>query len=140
MNTKVNRYLSLDVLRGFAVFIMIIFHFCYDLNIFKFIKINMSDTFWFYYPRFIVFCFLTSVGISLKLVHKNKIKWDKVWPRFVKLALAALAITVVTYFLFPRNWIYFGTLHCIATASLLALPFLNREKLSIMAIVLIIGS
>jgi uncharacterized membrane protein len=41
------------------------------------------------------------------------------------IAAAALAISVVTWFVFPGEWIFFGILHCIAVLSLLGLVFLR---------------
>jgi uncharacterized membrane protein len=43
----------------------------------------------------------------------------------MKIGGAALAITAATYFAFPDSYIFFGVLHCIAVASVLALPFLR---------------
>ena len=45
MNT--NRVIGLDVIRGLAVFFMVIFHLCFDLDYFKFINIDMiHGIFW----------------------------------------------------------------------------------------------
>jgi uncharacterized membrane protein len=127
-----DRHAFLDVLRGFTVFIMIIFHLCFDLTQFRYLKIDFGeDPFWYWYPRFIVFNFLICVGIGTALVHKKKIIWPKVIKRFKKIFSLALLISLVTYFAFPKSWIYFGTLHCIAFTSIAALPFLKFPKLSL---------
>lgn len=118
-----SRSTALDSLRGLAVFLMLIFHFTYDLWLFGHISTSMRDGFWFALPRLIVFIFLWCVGAALELTHGNVIKWPAFWKRWFKLIAIALVITVATYFTFPRSWIYFGTIHCIATVSLLALPF-----------------
>lgn len=124
------RLTLLDQIRGLAVLKMAIFHFAYDLDVFKYVDINFQkDWFWFAFPRWIVVLFLLSMGLSLPLTHKHGIQWEKLKKRFLKLAFYALIISVSTYFLFPKKWVYFGTLHCIAACSLLALPFLNRPVL-----------
>lgn len=117
------RYAGLDSLRGLAVFLMLIFHFAYDLWLFGHIQTPMNIGFWYALPRLIVFIFLWCVGASLEITHAKEIKWPSFWKRWFKLMGIALIISGVTYFTFPRSWIYFGTIHCIATVSLLALPF-----------------
>jgi uncharacterized membrane protein len=129
-NSKV-RYPFIDYLRGVAIILMIIFHGAYDLNLFGFLDIDFSeDPFWFNFPRVIVFLFLFTMGCGLTIAHKNGIKWRPFWKRFSKIAICAIFITIGTYFAFPTAWVYFGTLHCIALTSLMALPFVTRPKLS----------
>ena len=121
------RYPIIDMARGFAVFLMIIFHFSYDLSAFKFVEIHFQqDLFWWIFPRVIVFFFLYAMGQSLELVHRHGIEWPKVARRFGKIAFFALCISGFTYYAFPKSWIYFGTLHCIALCSILVLPFVGR--------------
>ena len=79
--------------------------------------------------------------MSLSITHREKIQWTPFWKRFIKITCFALLISVVTYFLFPDNWIYFGTLHAIALISLMSLPFLKRPYLAlIIALALFIPS
>ena len=127
------RYEFIDIIRGFTVLLMIIFHFCYDLNFFKFIEVSFNhDLFWWSFPRVIVFIFLVAMGMSLALVHHQKIRWTSFIKRQQKLALFAVIISVVTYFAFRPMWIYFGTLHCIAVAGLCALPLVSKPKISML--------
>lgn len=125
------RYRLVDHWRAVAIILMIFFHFCFDLDVFGYIDINVQeDLFWWFLPRLIVFMFMMAVGVSLRLVHKNGLRLKKFWPRFVQLIFFAITITITTYFLFPKSWVYFGTLHCIAVCSVLALPFIQSPKLS----------
>lgn len=126
-----SRYPTLDAIRGFAVLLMIIFHFSFDLKIFGYAQIDFqNDIFWWAFPRVIVFLFLIAVGQALELTSISGIKKEKVLKRFLKLAVLAGLISLFTFFAFPGRWIYFGTLHCIATCSLLALPFVGKPKLA----------
>ncbi len=126
------RYLIVDVLRGFTVILMFIFHFTFDLNYFGFIKIDMlRSPFWYFLPRLIVFLFLFAVGMGLFLAHGHQIKWKSFNKRLLLISFWALVISLVTYKLFPENWIYFGTLHSIALVSLISLFFLKRPRLSL---------
>lgn len=133
------RYEMIDVIRAFAVLLMIIFHLGYDLNAFGFAKIDFSnDLFWWTFPRVIVFLFLTAMGLSLEL-GPEKLSVSKILQRFFKIGGAAIVISITTFFMFRQNWIYFGTLHCIAVCSVLALPFRGRPKLAfLIALILLI--
>lgn len=131
-NIQNTRYPIVDQLRGLAVLLMIIFHLSYDLNLFGFVKIDFfNSSFWYGFPRVIVFLFLFCVGLSLPIVNIPHIKWKKFWKRTGKIAFFAIIISVTTYIMFPTRWIYFGTLHCIGLTSIMALPFLKRAYLSL---------
>jgi len=49
------------------------------------------------------------------------------------IAACAAAATVGSYILFPARYIFFGILHCIAVASVLALPLLRRPRVALAA-------
>lgn len=120
------RFHLLDQLRGIAVVLMVIFHSCYDLNFFGFYEMNYpNNPYWYALPRIIVFLFLICVGMGLFEAHVPKLKLYKFVIRFLKIAAWAAVVSLATYFLFPDRWIYFGTLHCIAIASIVSLPFLR---------------
>jgi len=132
MATSKNRYPLIDLIRGLAVILMIFFHFFYDLRAFGYNQINFQrDIFWYLLPRLIVTLFLCAMGLSLPLVHLPTIQWRKFWPRFGKITLAALLISISTYILFPDRWIYFGTLHVIALCSIALLPLLAYPRVSL---------
>jgi uncharacterized membrane protein len=119
----------LDSLRGMAVIWMIIFHACYDLRMFSFIDWDFSQGFWYGFPRFIAFTFLFCVGASLNFGHTPRPNWKALQKRFFKLGAAALAVSIGTYFIFPSQWIFFGTLHCILVGSILGVLVVNHRKL-----------
>ena len=121
------RYAIVDQIRGLAVILMIIFHTLYDLRWFGYLPSDLPMR---TFAQIIVFLFLLSMGLSLPLAHPSSIRWPRFWKRWIKLALAASLISLVTYLLFPTRWIYFGTLHCISVCSLMALPFIHRPRLA----------
>jgi uncharacterized membrane protein len=124
-----NRIKIIDDIRALAIILMIIFHFSYDLKLFGLNQIDFHDGFWFWLPRLIVFLFLYCVGYSLCLSYAGRnMNWAKFKKRSSKLIISALLVSLVTYFLFPNNWIYFGTLHCIALSSLLGILIVNKPK------------
>lgn len=65
------------------------------------------------------------VGVSLVLAHSTTFNKHKFLKRLLILVLAALLITVVSWFIFPGAFIYFGILHSIAVASILGVLFLR---------------
>ena len=135
------RYFTIDVLRGFAVLLMVIFHVAFDLNSFGFVSIDfIENAFWFSFPRFIVTLFLLCVGMGLALAHKEGIRWAAVRRRFYKIGGWALVITIITYFLFRENFVYFGILHCIATTSVVGVFFVRLPKLSLVVGIILVVS
>ena len=136
-----NRVVSLDLMRGVAIILMIVYHFFYNLNYFNFIDIKItSNPFWVGFRVVVVTLFLLAVGVSLQIVHKNGLKLNKVKKRFLILLLASLAVSIATYSVLPKYWVYFGILHFILIASLLALPFINYPRLSlILGVIIVLG-
>jgi len=133
---------GLDIFRGLAICLMILYHFVYDLNHFAVIAVDMNHTPIFLGIRFsIMFMFLLSVGIGLAMVHQDKIQWKAVAKRLVQLGVASLLITFSTMMIFSNSWVYFGILHFILMASLLSLPLLGFPKLTLgVMFIIVIGS
>ena len=117
---------------------MIVFHTCYDMKMLGMLDWNFSIGFWYAFPRVIAFTFLFCVGASLNFVHQSKINWNYLGKRSLKLGFAAIAVSLGTYFIFPTQWIFFGTLHCILFSSFFGAFFVNHRKLAFMLMVLIL--
>ena len=132
-NAPTERYIMVDFLRGLGVLLMIIFHFVFDLNFLRVFHVTfLNNPFWIGFGRLILSLFLICVGMGLALGHKNGIKWNSFKKRFFKIGGWALIITIITYILFPKHFIFFGVLHCIAVSSLVAVFFVNRPRLSLL--------
>ena len=130
---KIIRLKGIDIFRGWAISLMILFHFFFDLNHFSYIDIEIkSDTFWVSFRLIIVSMFLLTVGMSLKLAHKTIIKWKSIQKRSLLLGSSSILVSIGSYLQFPESWIYFGVLHFVLFSSLVALPFLNYPKVSIL--------
>ena len=54
----------------------------------------------------------------------SHMRWPAFWRRFALIVAAAALVTAGTYVAFPTSYVFFGILHCIAVASLIAVPFL----------------
>jgi uncharacterized membrane protein len=99
---------------------------------------NFSSGFWFAFPRVIAFTFLFCVGLSLNFIHTPSINWSSLRKRTFKLGISAAAVSLVSYFIFPTLWIYFGTLHCILFGSIFGALVLNHRKLALTLLISIL--
>jgi uncharacterized membrane protein len=68
------------------------------------------------------------VGVSLVLAERAGATPAHFWKRVAVIAACALAASAGSWFVFPRTFIYFGILHCIAVASVLAWPLVRRPR------------
>ncbi|EQC52053.1 PF07786 family protein [Bacteriovorax sp. DB6_IX] len=119
---------------------MVFFHFFYDLNVYRFVSIDFQrEPFWFYLPRLIVTLFLFSVGVSLALAHRDGIKRIPYLKRLAKIGIGAIIITISTYFMFPKSWVYFGTLHCIFFVTIFITPLRHFPKVSLILALIILS-
>jgi uncharacterized membrane protein len=127
------RWPAIDVARGVAIAAMVVYHFAWDLSFVRLIATDIvGHPAWQLFARTIAASFLVLVGIGLMLGHAVAVRWRSYLRRLAVVTAAALAITVITRFAFPDEYIFFGILHCIALSSLLALPFL-RAPLVVLA-------
>lgn len=118
------RYASVDIMRGLAIAMMVVFHFCYDLNDFGYVELDFyHDPFWLHFRTLILSSFLLLVGVSLQLATMKGVKPKPYLRRLGQLITAAAAVSLGTYAMFGERMILFGVLHFIALASVLGLMF-----------------
>ncbi len=123
---------GVDALRGAAICLMIVYHFSFDLRYYHVIGADFErDPFWLGFRALIVSSFMALVGISLVLADAAGTSRRKFWRRIALIAACALAASVGSYLVFPRSFIYFGILHCIAVASVLAWPLVRRPTIAL---------
>lgn len=124
---KSSRLYWLDCARFILIICMIIYHTYWDLSYFHLIKVTPEyNKYWRYFAHFTAAGFLTISGFSLTLSYYKK-RNTNFTKRFIKLLFAALCISLITYYIFPNDYIYFGILHQICTASLLQLVLFQRS-------------
>ena len=108
----------IDQARGVALIAMAVYHFTWDLGFFGYIEPETATTGgWRLFARLIAGSFV--------LGHQQGFRPRQFFLRLGKIALAAGAITLATWFAFPQTFIFFGILHAIAAASLVGLLFLR---------------
>lgn len=125
----------IDVLRGIALVAMIIYHASWNLDAFGFTQMGvLSAPVWIAFARAIAGSFLMLTGLSLVLADAAGHGTPAKLKRIGKVALAAALVSIATYLVFPDAFVYFGILHHIALAGLLAWPLLRLNWLVILAI------
>ena len=126
----------IDQLRGIAIILMVIFHFCFDLRYFGWVEWNVPNgDGWWQFRYVILSIFIFTMGMSLTLAYSKAFNRRKFLNRIAQLAIAATLVTLMSLFMFPNTWIYFGIIHFLLIASAIGILFV---KLAIIA--LIIGS
>ncbi len=121
---KTGRVDAIDCARGLALIAMAAYHLTWDLADFRLV----SPTLPFSPPmrllsHSVASAFLALVGVSLALAHRERVNLPAFWRRFAIVVGAAALVTAGSLAFAPGQGIWFGILHCIAAASLLALPF-----------------
>lgn len=125
------RLWEIDLLRGIAIVMMIIFHFVFDLNFLGLAKIMAYEGAWLIFQRITISLFILLVGISLHISY-SKIKdksakalLKKYGLRSIALFAVALGISLATWLVIPEGFVVFGIIHFVALAILVASLFLR---------------
>lgn len=119
-SSAVHRSEWLDVLRGAAMVWMTIFHFCFDLNHFGFLKADFyRDSFWTWQRLGIVSLFVFAMGAGQALSWQRGQGLSRFWARWRQIAAGALIVTLGSVWMFPQSFIYFGILHSVAVMLIL---------------------
>ena len=120
LSTKSVRFEAVDALRGAAIVWMTVFHFCFDLNQFGYIKQNFyADPFWTYQRATIVTLFVFCAGLGQAIAVQQGQTSQRFWRRWGQVAGCALLVSAGSYWMYPKSFIYFGVLHGIAVMLVL---------------------
>ena len=125
-----SRIAEVDALRGLAVFAMIYYHFMYDLIEFY------SYPFAIDHPMMRLASlaaplFFVLAGISSQFSRNP-------WKQVLKLTLAALLISMITYLQNPLFFVKFGTIHFLALSMLFLIPLKRAPNLAIVIAMIVI--
>lgn len=133
------RFESLDFIRGIAIALMLIYHFCFGLSYTDIIDLNFtSNLFWISFRFLIIFLFLTLVGVGLVLANQKKLFFRSYLKRLALLLIYSSLISWLSYQVIPEKYIFFGILHLIFVCSILGIFFLRLFWLNLIISVTIL--
>lgn len=119
------RIAAIDLARGIAIVAMVIYHTGFDLSTDGLIATDVpGDVRWKVFARLIAGTFLVLVGVGLVLAAQGGLDWRRYFRRLGFIAAGAALVTIATFWFDRSTFVFFGILHEIAAASVLALPFL----------------
>ncbi len=138
MNEGSTRYIELDLLRTLAILLMVVYHACYDLEIFYGWKLGMFNHWgWTALQEGTAGLFLLLVGCSFAISwnrhqarHPDEpfpFRYRKYLLRGMGVVACGLLVSAVTYGMDAESYVRFGILHLIGT-SILLLPFFGGMK------------
>lgn len=94
---------------------MTVFHFCFDLAHWGWIQADFyRDPVWTWQRTGILSLFLLCAGAGQQRAAALGQAPGRFWRRWLQVAGAALLVSVGSWLVFPRSWIYFGVLHAVA--------------------------
>ena len=122
-----SRFWEIDVLRGVAVAMMVIYHLMWDLQGLGGFEIDVYTGFWHYFQIITASLFIGLLGISLTL------SYDRLFTRntgdstpftpFLARGLVVfswgIVVGIVTFFVDPERYVRFGILHFMGVLRLL---------------------
>jgi uncharacterized membrane protein len=122
----IRRNYEIDLLRGLAIVLMVIFHFGYDLTVFDWADFSTGkDLEWRIFRTVIVSSFLLAVGMSSYLAYHKTINTKKLTKAVGKLFAVSVFITLGSLFMNPNTWVYFGIIHFITLALPISVLFVR---------------
>lgn len=141
-----SRFPEIDIARGVAVIMMVVFHIAFDLNYLGIVALPVSQGFLRLLALTTAGLFLFIVGISLSIssAHARKVLSRKDFilkylGRGASIFLLGLAITLVTWLLLPGGFVIFGILHLIGLAVFISPLFTGRYWPNLLAGAVIIA-
>jgi uncharacterized membrane protein len=137
-----NRYRSIDNIRGIAFLFMIIHHIFYFYDVSNNFNTSYSKNIFVNSSGIIArTLFILLAGVSLTFLNKKdkKDKKDKLKKRFkrsIEIGLHAMVITFITYLFYPKLFIRFGILHFIALSTFICSFIAPHKKLTILIFII----
>jgi uncharacterized membrane protein len=136
METRIR---MVDIARGSAIVLMIIYHTAFDINFLGLSPLAMSEGPWSLLQKLTGFMFVSIAGISLALSERgNRTGYERHFKRALRLGIIALLITAATWVYPHEPFVKFGVIHMLALATLIAPFFLRFGVVNVLLGLLII--
>ncbi|MFN2166825.1 MAG: heparan-alpha-glucosaminide N-acetyltransferase [Anaerolineae bacterium] len=133
-----DRLWEIDMLRGIAIIMMVIYHLMWDLRSMGGYAIDLFGPFWSTWQNITASLFLGLVGLSLTLSYHTARQrgatgslWSKYLMRGLQIFTWGMVITVVTFFFNPAVFVRFGILHLIGVSIIISYPLLRWKWLNL---------
>ena len=125
-----SRLREIDLFRGIAILMMVVFHTVFDISFFGIAPLNVTTGFWHYFAYATASLFLLIVGVSLVVSYERARKKKsglslalKFIGRGAFIFALGLLVTLGTWLYLGEGFVIFGILHLIGLSILLSLLF-----------------
>jgi uncharacterized membrane protein len=133
-----SRLWEIDVTRGIAILMMIVYHTVFDLSFFGMYPVNATTGPWRFFAYATASLFLLVVGISLVVSHDRAAVTlsgfsltKKFLIRGAGIFALGLLVTVATWLYLHEGFVIFGILHLIGISVILAPIFFRFRKFNV---------
>ena len=142
---EVSRYGEIDLFRGIAILMMVLFHTLFDLSFFRIFPVEVASGFWRYFAFATASLFLLIVGVSLTISRARIPARVSRYQTILKFVLRGagifflgILVTLCTWLYLGEGFIVFGILHLIGVSIVLSPFFFRFKKINIVLGVLCI--
>jgi uncharacterized membrane protein len=136
---EISRYREIDLVRGIAILMMILFHTVFDLYFFRILPLDIYSGFWRYFAFSTASLFLLIVGISLTISRARTASTKSGYKLALKFVyrgagifLLGLLVTVCTWIFLGEGFIVFGILHLIGISIMISPLFFRFKKCNLL--------
>jgi uncharacterized membrane protein len=130
------RFWEVDLARGVAIVMVVVYHLVFDLDNLAGYPIASTSGFWSLFADVSAFAFVSLAGVSLEISHARAIDsgrfrlFGKYLRRGLRILGWGMLITLVFWAL-DFGYVIFGILHLIGVAIILAYPFMKLRFLNV---------
>lgn len=133
---------EIDILRGVAILMMVVFHLTWSLSYLNIINADTMHGFWKVFQTMTGSLFIFLVGVSLTLSYSRARPERypmKYLARGARIFCYGMIITIVSWLWMPHAFVFFGILHFIGTAIILTTPFISFAWLNLLLGIITLG-
>ncbi len=131
------RFWEVDLARGVAIVMVVVYHLVFDLDNFAGYPIESTSGFWGTFADVSAFAFVFLAGVSLQISHARAIDsgksrlFGKYLRRGARILGWGMLITLV-FLALDFGYVIFGILHLIGVSIILAYPFMRLRFLNVL--------